>query len=275
MTRFRSGAMVLALSAATLVLSSCGPSAAITSIQQYLQQIMSGIAQDARVVGVRPRPDLAAKFQHLNNQTPSPTGEMRTWVESGEVQFTYSQQGREMNGVIAATVVFSLMRNSALGAGQTMEALTGFAYPAFAASAPAGQLNLQFVEAIRQSFLPNPQWQARISQHNSAIFQVDQAEARKRSAAVSEYNDYVSRIRQETADMRAQSEERRQRQFGEVIKGVQTYDDNNAPGGRVELSSLYDNAWRLNDGTYVLSNDSGFEPGRDLGLDGRRLAATQ
>ncbi|MGH8240890.1 MAG: hypothetical protein ACREXP_28275 [Steroidobacteraceae bacterium] len=60
-----------------------------------------------------------------------------------------------------------------------------------------------------------------------------------------------------------------------MIKGVQTYDDANAAGGRVELSNLYDHAWRLNDGSYVLSNDASFEPYRDLGMEGQQLAPTQ
>ena len=33
---------------------------------------------------------------------------------------------------------------------------------------------------------------------------------------------------------------------------------------------MYDHAWRLNDGTYVLSSDSNFEPWRDLGVEGKR-----
>jgi hypothetical protein len=36
-----------------------------------------------------------------------------------------------------------------------------------------------------------------------------------------------------------------------------------------------DHAWRLNDGSYVLSNDAAFEPFRDIGVDGKRLEKTQ
>jgi len=43
----------------------------------------------------------------------------------------------------------------------------------------------------------------------------------------------------------------------------------------VELSGYYDHAWRLNDGTYVLSNDAGFDPWKDLGVQGQRLEATK
>jgi hypothetical protein len=167
------------------------------------------------------------------------------------------------------------MRTTAMGPGQTMDALTGYAFPGFAATAPSGQFNAQFAETIRQSFLPNPAWEAQIAQHNSAISRVAAQEISKRAKIIAETNDYISLLRRETADMRAQSDDRRQREFGETIKGVETYIDNNAAGGQVELSSLYNHAWRLNDGSYVLSNDASFEPYRDIGVEGKQLERTQ
>ncbi len=252
----------------------CG-SAQITSIQQYLQQMLASMRPDARILEVHPRPDLVAKFQHLNQATPTAMGEMRTWVEAGEAQFGFKEQGRDMRGVIVSTAVFSLMRSRGVSPGQTMDALTGFVFPGFAATGPAGQFNPQFAEAIRQSFLPNPAWQAQIARHNAAISKVAAEEIRKQAKAISEANDYISLLRRQTADMRAKSDERRQREFGEVIKGVETYDDPNAAAGQVELSSMYNHAWRLNDGSYVLSNDAGFEPYRDLGVEGRQLERTR
>jgi hypothetical protein len=250
------------------------PSAAINSIQQYLQIIVARVRPGARVLDFRPRPDLAAKFSHLNQATPTAMGEMRTWVESGEVLFAYNEQGRDMRGVVAASGAFSLMRSRGLSPGQTMDALTGFIFPGFAASGPSDRFTPQFAEAIRQSILPNPAWQAEISRHNAAISRSAAEEIRKQGKAISEYNDYVSLLRRQVADTKSASDERRQREFGEVIKGVQTYDDTNAPAGQVELSSLYNHAWRLNDGSYVLSNDAGFEPFRDLGLEGKPLERT-
>jgi hypothetical protein len=251
------------------------PSVPITSMPQYLQQLVASLKPGARVVNMRPRPDLAAKFSHMNMRTPSAMGEMRTWVESGEAQFSYNERGREMSGVVSATAVFSLSRMSGLSPGQTMDAVTGFVFPGFAATAPKGQLNLQFTEAIRQSFVPNPAWQAAIADHNARIARGAAQEIAKRAKMISEYNDYVSLIRKEVSDTRAASDERRQREFGELIRGNQNYDDANAPGGRVELSNMYDHAWRLNDGSYVLSNDAGFDPWKDLGLEGRQLSRTQ
>jgi hypothetical protein len=251
------------------------PSASISSMQQYLEMVVSRLWPGARMTDSRPRPDLAAQLRNLNQATPTAMGEMRTWVEAGEALVTYNDGGRDMRGVVVVSAAFSLMRTRGISPGQSMDALTGFAFPGFAASAPSDQFSLQFAETIRQSFLPNPAWQAEISRHNAAISRSAAEEIRKQGKAISEYNDYVSLLRQQVSDARASSDERRQREFGEVIKGVETYDDVNAPAGQVELSSLYDHAWRLNDGSYVLSNDPGFEPFRDLGVEGRRLERTR
>jgi len=251
----------------------CG-SASFSSSQQYLTQRVGRLRPGARVLNYRPRPDLAKKFAYLNASTPTAMGGMRTWVDAGQVQFSYSEGGREMEGVIAASTIFSMSRMSGMGMG-SMDALTGFTLPAFAAMAPKGKLNLKLVEAIRQSFLPNPEWEARISQHNTAISRVAQQETAKRSRIVAQTNDYISRIRRETADFKDRSDEHNSREFGEVIRGTEHYDDASAPGGQVELSGYYDHAWRLNDGTYVLSNDAGFDPWKDLGVQGQRLEATK
>lgn len=248
----------------------CQPDS-ITSIQQYLGAVVTRMRPGARIIDFRPRPDLAAQFSHLNQATPTAMGEMRTWVEAGEALFSYQDQGREMRGVVAASAALSLMRTRGVMAGQTMDAFTGFAFPGYVATGPSDQFNPQLAETIRQSFLANPAWQANIARHNTAIARVAAEEIRKQAKAISEYNDYVSLLRQQVAQTRQQSDERRQREFGELMRGTQSYDDANAAGGRAELSAMYNNAWRLNDGSYVLSNDSGFEPYRDLGIEGQQL----
>jgi len=252
----------------------CG-SAQIRSVQQYLQAQVGRMRPGARVLDYRPRPDLAAQFANLNRVTPGPMGEFRVWVESGEALFAFNDKGRDMRGVATATAAFSLSRMSGVTQGQTMDALTGTAFPGFVATAPNGQLNLKFTEAIRQSLLPNPAWQSAIADHNSRIARGAAQEIAKRAKIISEYNDYVSLLRKEVTETRARSDEKRQREFGEVIRGNETYNDSNAPGGQVELSHMYDHAWRLNDGSYVLSNDASFEPWRDLGVEGKRLERTE
>lgn len=248
-------------------------SAPFTNVRQYLEHRAQRVRPDARLLDFRVRADLQQQFAQLNSNTPMPMGETRTWVEAGEVWYAYTHQGREMQGTLAAVVVFTLTRtNPGMGMG-VMDVLNAATFPVYAASAPSGQLNPNFVEAIRRSIKINPQWESRINNHNAAIGRVAIEEAGKRSAAIARSNAEISRIREEAWNAYQESSDRRAREFGEALRGVETYRDDRAAGGQVTLSHLYDHAWRLNDGSYVLSNDSSFEPWRDLGLEGRKLEA--
>lgn len=242
------------------------------NVRDYLQASVERLRPGARIIDFRERADLAQQFAKYNTSTPMPMGEARTWVEAGEVFVSYQENGRAMKAAVAAVVVFSLSRTD-MGTG-VLEAATGYAFPGFAVAAPEGRLNLPLSEAIRQSIVTNPQWEQRIAGHNTAIARTAIAENAKRARIIADSNAEIARIRDETWKVQQDSADRRFREFGEVIRGVETYNDPNAPGGQAELSNLYSNAWRLNDGSYVLTDDASFEPFRDLGLDGKKLEAT-
>jgi hypothetical protein len=203
-----------------------------------------------------------------------PAGDLRTWVEAGELLVAFTEHGRDMRGTIAAVAIFSLTRAN-YGTGSTMEGLTAYTFPGYAVAVPNGQLDIGYFEAIRRSIKTNPQWEQRIGNHNAAIGRVAIEESRKRANIIARTNDEIARIRQETWNAQQESSDRRAREFGEAIRGVETYNDTDAPGGTVELSHLYDHAWRLNDGSYVLTNDVNFDPWRDLQVEGRRLEPTR
>ena len=82
-------------------------------------------------------------------------------------------------------------------------------------------------------------------------------------------------IRSQVQANRERGEDRIAHGRGDEIRGAQRFDDNNAPGGQVELSAYYNNAWRLNDGSYILTDSPNFEPWRDIGLEGQRLQPSQ
>lgn len=245
------------------------PVAPYTDVQQYLGDLVRRTRPDAQLLGYRAREDLRQQFASYESYTPMPLGEVRTWVDAGEVTFQFSEGGREMRGTIAAAAVLSLTRTNA-GSG-LMDAFTGATFPAYAATAPRDRFDAALFEAIRRSIKTDPRWQARIAGHNLTIAQIAQREAQKRSRIIAETNAEIARIRDDAWNTYQESADRRAREFSEVIRGVESYQDANAPGGQTELSNLYDYAWRLNDGTYVLSDDASFEPYRDIGIDGARL----
>jgi hypothetical protein len=244
-----------------------------SSVRQYLEALAVRWKPGAQVLDYRPRADIQSSFAHLNSTTPVAGGQMRTWAEAGEVLFAYTDGGRDMRGTVAAVVVFNGSHVD-YGTGP-MESFTAQAYPAYGVTAPNGRLDFGYFEAIRRSMQPNPQWQQLIAGHNQRIGQVALEENRKRSEIMARSNAEIAQIRQDSWNATQQSADRRAREFSETIRGVQSYNDAGAPGGTVELSQNYNHAWRLNDGSYVLTNDANFDPNRDLQVEGRKLEVTQ
>lgn len=248
--------------------------APFTNVRQYLDALLQQWRPGARALDFRVREDLQRELAQNNSQTPNAMGFQRTWVEAGELLFAFNDGGKDMRGSITAAVLFTHTRTQAAGLA-AMDAVTGFALPGWGVTAPNGRLNLQFFEAIRRTVQSNPQWNARIAGHNNAIARTALEESRKRAEITRQTNTEIARIREEAWNASQESADRRAREFGELIRGVETYDDTNAPGGTVQLSYMYDKAWRLDDGSYVLTNDPSFDPYRALGVEGRQLEVTQ
>ena len=261
----------------------------IGSARDYLAASVQRSVPGARILDYRDRPDLVREIGFQSSRTPMPMGETQRWAEGGEILFAFSENGLDMRGALAAVVQFDKMTTDMSSMYQNdptivampnaaqlrTESLSAYAHPGFVATAPNGRLNLGFFESLRKTISPNPQWASKIAGHNAAIGRVALEESRKRAAMIAETNDYVSRLREETWAAQQKSADRRAREFGELIKGVETYDDADAPGGQVELSSTYNRAWRLNDGSYVLTDDPNFDPWRDLQMEGKQLEAAQ
>lgn len=251
----------------------CGAQA-ISSVRDYVQQLALGMHPDARVIDYRARPDLVAEVGVREEVIPMPMGKTLIWAEGGEILYAFQQNGRDMRGTLAAVIKFSNMKVESQGQ-PAVELVNAYAYPTYYVSAPNGELNFGFYEGLRKSMQTNPKWGAAIAGHNAAIGKVALEESRKRSDMIAQSNADIARIRQDTWNASQQSADRRAREFGELLKGVETYADPNAPGGSVELSANYRGAWRMNDGSYILSDDPGFDPWRDLQLEGRKLEAVQ
>jgi hypothetical protein len=249
------------------------PAAPHRNVQPYLQGLAQRLRPGARVLDYRARPDLRQEFVQYESVTPMPLGESRVWVEAGELVVGYQEKGQDMRGSVAAVVVFNLMRTDA-GMG-VMEALSGATFPAFAACAPSEQFNAGFFEALRRSIKVDPRWESRISGHNATLARIALRENKKRSEIMARTHEEIARIREEAWNSYQQCSDRRFREFGELLRGVETDADPESSFGQIELSSLYDSAWRLDDGSYVLTNDVSFDPYRALGVAGKKLDAVK
>jgi len=253
------------------------PTLRIGNVQQYLQFLIQRSRPNARILDFRRRPDIEQEYRQVNRTTPMPLGEVRTWVEAGEVLIAYPAQGYEVRETAAAAVIISVnrMQGAYVGQTQAMESVTGVALPGFAFRAPDGQLDLRLAEAIRKSLKPTPDWSARINQHNAKISRMNIEGARKRSQITAQTSKEIMEMNRRSFEERNRIMDRQQREVSEAIRDVETYNDPMSTTGTVELSNQYKNAWRLDDGTYVLSDQPDFNPYAVYGQGAKRLERTK
>lgn len=245
----------------------------IASVSEYLRIILAKIRPDARVLSIRPRPDIARELPFKPYQRPWQFGRQIGWLEAGEITFTVMEKGVRLEGRIAAAVEFekTITRTSALSA----ELVIGYAHTAYGSFSPAGRYNAAVFELIRRMIEPDPRWMRLIAQHNAIMRKIDRDGFRERNRILTQANRDIMEIITTGWRRRQQIQDRGHSAFIKTLRDVEVYRDPSARGGQVELSNQYRHAWRLRDGSYVLTDSSGFEPSRDLGIDGERLTAVQ
>lgn len=246
------------------------PNVTISNVKDYLNWYVSRIRPGARVLDYRDRPDLTTSLAHFNRNDPGVAGELRSWVQGGEILLGGAVNGREFRETIAVVVLFMLNRMSGVMPGEIREFLTLSAMPAFAVRAPRGQLDFKFCEAIRRSIKSDPQWSALMAEHHRKMSGIAAQGAADRHAIRMKTAQEIADINRQGYENTQASQDRSAARFSQTMREVETYVD---PGSqqRVELPNNYDHVWRLNDDSYILTNDANFQPGRDLGVDGRQL----
>lgn len=136
---------------------------------------------------------------------------------------------------------------------------------------PAGQEAeaRKLLSTVMSSFRVNPDWQKAVQQVFTNVARVEQQETAKRAAYWRKTQEEISDLQQRTWESHNESSDRIAEQWGQVLRGVETWSD--ASGQRVELSAGYNEAWSRPDGTYILSNDPLFDPNVVLKEDWKKL----
>lgn len=249
------------------------PNVTITDMRQYVMQYAERLRPGAQIENYRERADLVEEAQKvLQPQQPVYGIESNQWVGAGEVFVSYSVKGQMVSELIGTVALFNYTRMSD-GMGGATETLYISTAPGYAYRAPAGEIDLDRFEMIRRSYKVHPAWQAQMNQHNAIMAGIAAKGAADRARIRSQTNAEIQRMQQEGWENYTQSMDRNSREFQEYIRGTETYNDTS--GGTVQLDNTYDHAWALDDGSYILSNDSGFDPGKDLGLTGNKLKKSQ
>ncbi len=245
------------------------PNVGMTNVRDYLQWYLQRNRPNARILEYRDRPDIIKDSLHLNDTQRIGNSETRSWIEAGEVLIAYEVGGVEVRETIAIPTFF-IHNRMPDAMGGVMEILTISAMPGLASRAPAGELDFQLIETVRSSIKADPQWQAAMFEHQRKMNEINAKGSRDRHNINMETIRAVGEINSQIYENRTASSDRMHHQTIQAIRGVDTYADPTTHE-RFELPYTHENAWRLDDGTFILTNDANFEPYRDLGLDGRQM----
>lgn len=253
------------------------PMLQLNGVEDYLRALVQQGFTDARVVSYRPRPDIA-------QATPTPPNEsinngfirQSHRVEAGEIIFDATENGAALRGSLSTTVVITqtLTGGEGFGIGPPIQSWTFSAMPTFAFYAPVKAFKPAVFESIRRSILPDQNWMSRITQHGQRMNEIDRKGSWDRSQINQKAHTQIVEMTHKAWQSNQRSSDARAGDFISAIREVQNYSDTSAPGGQVELSNQYNHAWRLQDDSYILTDDPSFHPQQDLGISGKALSAT-
>ena len=238
--------------------------------------------QQARVVAGEPLPAVSRAEQAGLDRTYGPIvqqGYLRgVRAEAGRVRVEHVVNGQPVEEWLSATIttIAAPSANSAaLMNGGTAMTATNYqlmAYNVVGTWAPRGQLDRQarLFATMITSTRPNPQYQAAVAQFLNNVGRIQQQAAMDRQRIWREAQQSISSSIQQTYAQNQAVQDRMAEQFGQAIRGVETYIDPRR-NERVELVGGYTSAWSNGKGEYILSDTPGFNPATALQEDWREM----
>jgi len=241
------------------------PVAPWTDTVQYLQGWVQRHRPGARWLGYKPRPDRSVPEQV--RAFPMMNSFQR--VETGQAMIGYRADGQEWRELLATTVEFSRTVPTDPSLAQAGN-LVASARGVLAWRVSRGDPSEKRFDTIWDTLQVDPVWAAKIARMNAAMDRDDAATAGRIGQIQADTAREVMEIRQRGFENRGAMREQGQ---GNAVRGMREADLWRDPGsgGSVELSQNYRHAWKLKDGSYLLSDDANLDPQRDLGVAGERM----
>lgn len=136
--------------------------------------------------------------------------------------------------------------------------------PCVSYRAEAGQLdaNMPLMMAIANSMRPTTEWARMKADHVAKMQQIDAKGAADRANIIAQSNREINKIITDGYNERQASQDRTHEAFIKSIRGVEDYTVAGS-GTSVQLPNTYEHVYTNNNGVYILSNDSNFNPNTD------------
>lgn len=258
------------------------PMATIASAEAYLRAWVQRHRPGAQWLGYKPNPQ--------RTQAPVeqalPMGPMRQEVQAGQALIRWEREGRMQHEWLGTVVAITTSRMQTPGM-PPAEMLVGEAGGVLAWRAAGEPVAERLFAGVWQSLQSDPEWKARVDAgmrqmqaDNMAtqqrISQIQAQTSAETLAQMQRRHEIRMQTQQDIAAMRDQgfgdrmaSQDAQHRQRIDAIREVQRW--RNPEGGTVALPQAWPHAWKLRDGSYVLTDTPNFDPARDLGVAGQRL----
>jgi hypothetical protein len=199
-------------------------------------------------------------------------------AEVGRVRVQYQLNGQAVEEWMSATVqtIAAPSANTAAlmngNAAMTSNNYSVLAYNIYGTWARGGTLDQQdkLFATMMASLRINPGYVAAVAQWLQNIGKMQQQAAIDRQRIWREAQDYISNSIQQTYRENQAVQDRLAEQFGQTIRGVETYIDPRS-NEKIELVGGYTTAWSNGKGEYILSDQAGFDPSKVLQEDWREM----
>lgn len=243
----------------------------IESAIDFLAAVVA--SNGGRIVTANADPEMVAAIpnQTLGGLAGGPV--TRNWADAVNVLAEHPDDGQPRLAILSAITVHSTMEaGQGFGTGPGLKTVQGSAYGLTIFSAPADRFleNLPAFYMYISNYRVDPTWasnaNALVSQATGDVIRTAGAISRMRSRT----NSQINQITRESARHAAQADERMQREVTEMIRDTETYKADTFTG-EIELPFGYRRAFQLDDGSFVVTNDEGFNPANELGINGRQL----
>ena len=260
----------------------CDANPLVSPADFLARMVLPRVRQGSRVVGAEPMQGLAQAEQQKMMGTYGPMvqqGLLRgVRAEAGRVRAQYQVGNQPVEEWISATIatIAAPTANSAAlmngGVAMTASSFQVTAYNVVGTWAPREQLdqNAKLFATILTSLRGNPQYAAAVGAWLRNIANIQRQGAMDRQKIWREAQDYISNSIQQTYRENQVVQDRMAEQFGQTIRGVETYVDPRS-NERVELVGGYVGAWSNGKGEYILSDSPNFNPATELHEDWREM----
>lgn len=254
--------------------------AAFESADQYVSAFISQMP-DAKIISVDRDPQTMQILSREPFRSEMPGDpHYRTWWDAASIHFTYRKEGVPHSGTLILMTIHShMVTGHSLGQLMPLQTMSGAASSQVMITAPTSEFaqHLPAFYLFLKNYRVNPDWQARMDQHNAKISEINVKGARERSEIIRKAALDLSKTYSDISDMsmeswRRQNEtsDRMQRDTVEGIRGVSTWKAD-TPTGQIELPTGYDRAFQMKDESFIVTNDATFNPYVATGQDGTEL----